>query len=124
MRTQTKGLVLGVCGLLLLGATAGPAVAEQGQVLAHVNQVLISGDASFGGCMALLSADPQTVLPSCQNWWLSFSCSGDFIDPMRAYRMLDAAELALATGKQVQVFFQDDKMHNGYCLANRIDVIR
>jgi hypothetical protein len=38
--------------------------------------------------------------------------------------MVDVAELALATGKQVQVRFQDDKKHNTYCFANRIDVIR
>jgi hypothetical protein len=66
----------------------------------------------------------QSVLPSCGSWWVTFSCTGNFMDRVRAYRMLDAAELALATGKQVNVWFRDDKMHNGYCLADRLDVIR
>lgn len=124
MQAHTRRLGSGALGLFLLFATTAPVFAAEGQLIANVNRVLISGDSRWGGCMALLSVDPQTVLPGCQSWWLSFSCSGDFADPLRAYRMLDAAELALATGKQVHVFFQDDKTHNTYCFANRIDVIR
>jgi len=108
---------------LMLGAT-GPALAASGYVVALVNRVLVTGDETFGGCMAALSVNPQNVLPSCQPWWVSFSCSGDFTDRVRSYRMLDVSELALATGKQVQVFFRDDMKHNGYCVAHRIDVVR
>ncbi len=74
--------------------------------------------------MAALSVGPDTVLPACPPWWVTFSCSGDFTDPIRAYRMVDVAELALATNKKVQVFFRDDLKHNGYCFAYRIDAIR
>lgn len=82
------------------------------------------GDERWGGCLASLSISPQTILPGCGAGWVTFSCSGDFADPVRAYRMLDQAQLALAAGKKVNVWFQDDKKHNGYCFANRLDVVR
>lgn len=106
---------------LLISAQA---LGAQGSVVASVNRVMMTGDSRWGGCMAALSVDPGTALPSCTEWWVTFSCSGHFTDPVRAYRSLDIAELALATGKRVEVWFQDDKTHNGYCYANRIDVIR
>jgi hypothetical protein len=64
------------------------------------------------------------VLPTCQPWWVSFSCTGAFTDPTSAYRLLDMAQLALAANKQTLVFFRDDLQHNGYCFADRIDVMR
>ena len=124
MKTRTNRLGFGALSVFLALVTTGPVLADFGQVVANVNRVLVTGDSTWGGCMALLSVNPQAVLPDCNSWWVTFSCSGDFTDAVRAYRMLDAAELALATGKSVQVFFQDDKKHNSYCFANRIDVIR
>jgi hypothetical protein len=124
MLKPTRSLsLLTLCAALLL-AVAAPAPAATGAVTARVTRVLISNDDRWGGCMALLSVNPQTVLSGCGSGWVTFSCSGHFTNSVRAYRMLDAAELALATGKNVTVYFQDDKMHNGYCFANRIDVIR
>jgi hypothetical protein len=108
----------------LLLAIGGQALAASAVVTANVNRVLISADARWGGCMAALSVNPQTVLAGCSPWWVTFSCSGDFTDPVRAYRMLDQTQLALATGKMVSVWFQDDKKHNGYCFADRIDIVR
>ena len=108
----------------LLLTIGGQAMAASAAVTANVNRVLISADARWGGCMAALSVNPQTVLPGCSNWWVTFSCSGDFTDAVRAYRMVDQAQLALAAGKLVTVWFQDDKKHNGYCFANRIDIVR
>jgi hypothetical protein len=121
LRATSLGLKAFSVALLLY---AGGALAASGSVVAYVNRVLMTGDATYGGCMAALSVDPQTVLPGCNTWWVTFSCSGHFNDPVRAYRMVDVAELALATGKTVQVWFQDDKTHNTYCFANRIDVLR
>jgi hypothetical protein len=108
----------------VLFAMAGQVLAASSSVVANVNRVLMTADASYGGCMAGLSVNPQTVLPGCQAWWVTFSCSGAFTEVVRAYRMVDVAELALATDKQVQVFFRDDMKYNGYCFAYRIDVLR
>jgi hypothetical protein len=108
----------------LFFCVSSEAAAESGQVFASVNRVMVTGNEMFGGCMAALSVDPQTVLPDCQSWWVSFSCSGAFTDPTSAYRLLDNAQLALATNKKAYVFFRDDLKHNGYCFADRIDVAR
>ena len=38
--------------------------------------------------------------------------------------MLDQAQLALVTTKTVSVTINDAKKHNGYCFAQRIDVLK
>jgi len=101
---------------------SGQALAEYAFVTAQVKRVLVVGGGTYGGCMAQLSVSPSSLLPGCSDSWVSFSCSGDFTDRVRAYQMLDSAKLALATGKQVYVVFRDDMTHNGYCFADRIDV--
>lgn len=123
MPSRTASVSLAAISVALL-CVAEPAPAGDGYVVADVIRVLMNGDATYGGCMAALSVGPDTVLPACSPWWVTFSCSGDFTDPIRAYRMVDVAELALATSKKVQVFFRDDLKHNGYCFAYRIDAIR
>ncbi|WP_296809861.1 hypothetical protein [Thiocapsa sp.] len=55
---------------------------------------------------------------------MSFSCSGHFTDAVRAFRMLDQAQLALAMNKTVMIVVDDSRRHNGYCFASRIDLIR
>jgi hypothetical protein len=123
MQTRKRLRNLKVLSATLLLAGSGSVLAANKSVTAYVTRVLLNADSTFGGCMVELSEDPRSVLPGCRSGWVSFSCSGDFTDPVRAYRMLDAAELALAAGKQVWVRFQDDKRHNNYCFANRIDVL-
>ena len=124
MQSRTASLSLMAISLALLLGAGGPALAASGSVIANVSRVLVNADSTYGGCMVALTVNPQGVLPGCQPSWVSFSCTGDFTDQVRAYRMVDVAELALATGKQVQVFFRDDLKHNGYCFASRIDVLR
>lgn len=108
--------------LFALVCGQAPAQAPPPYLTARVDSVLFSADDRWGGCMALLSVDPQTVRPSCAPGWVTFSCTGDFTDRVRAYRMADQAQLALATGKTVFVIIEENKKHNGYCFASRIDV--
>lgn len=74
--------------------------------------------------MAELSISPQTKLATCGTKFVTFSCTGTFTDAVRAYRMLDQAQLALVTAKTVSVTINDAKKHNGYCFAQRIDVLK
>ncbi len=115
----------GIAATILLAVFASTSVQAGTAVInAKVNRVLVNGDGTFGGCMALLSVNPQSVLPACGTNWVTFSCSGDFTDPVRAYWMLDQAQLALATDKTVMVVLDDSRRHNGYCFAQRIDVAK
>jgi len=118
----SKLFLVGVIGAAL-GVPVSYAVADTTRITAKVRRVLVHGDDTFGGCMANLSVNVKDSLPSCGNSWVTFSCSGDFTDPVRAYRMLDQAQLALSTGKKVYVQVRDNQKHNGYCFAKRIDVL-
>ena len=107
---------------VITGLYASAALADEASINAFVERTLVSGDATYGGCMALLSEDPAEVLPACRARWVTFSCDGTHTDPVRAYRMLDQAQLALATGMAVYVTVDDSKTHDGYCFASRIDL--
>lgn len=107
---------------LLLGISIG-ANAAVSKLTAKVDRVLHMSDDTYGGCMAFVSVDPATVGLNCKNW-VSFSCSGDFTSKDNAYRMFDMSQMALALNKNVQVFVNDAKKHNGYCFVERIDVQR
>ena len=70
--------------------------------------------------MAMVSESPADYL-NCKPRWLSFSCTGDHTDPVRAYQMLDTAKLAHTTQSPVIIQFTDDLTHDGYCFVRRID---
>ncbi len=106
----------------LLSLWAHTSVADTASFEAYIQRTLVTGDSTYGGCMAQLSRRIQGKLPGCQGSWVSFSCDGTYTDPVRAYRMLDQAQLALATGMRVLVVVDDTKVHDRYCLATRIDV--
>lgn len=113
--------------LLVLGLTLGflynhAIEAAEAVIETKILRVLIQADDSLGGCMALLSVNPGSLLPSCADGWVTFSCSGQYTDSVRAYRMLDQAQLALATDRPVSVWFTDQAKHSGFCFANRIDI--
>jgi len=103
--------------------SASVALADTGKVTAYVKKTLVSEDGRWGGCMAHLSEDISAKLPSCGSSWVTFSCDGTYTDPVRAYRMLDQAQLALATGMRVVVFVDDSRQHNNFCFASRIDLL-
>ncbi len=121
---KTRQTRRGLTAAILLAALASPAAwAATATFSAQVTRVIVDA-ANFGGCMAELSISPQTKLATCGTKFVTFSCTGTFTDAVRAYRMLDQAQLALVTTKTVSVTINDAKKHNGYCFAQRIDVIK
>jgi hypothetical protein len=114
----------GLTATILLAALASPtAWAATANFIAQVKSVAVLAQ-NFGGCMAELTISPQTKLATCGPKYVTFSCTGNFTDAVRAYRMLDQAQLALVTNKTVSVTINDAQKHNGYCFAQRIDVIK
>jgi hypothetical protein len=111
-----------LAALALLAATG--AQATDSNLKTTVNSVLIYSDATFGGCMAALAISPTTKLPGCGASWVTFDCANALgtTDTVRAYRMLDQAQLAYALKKNVYVAFTDSQKVNGYCFAKRIDL--
>lgn len=117
--TSPPFLLLLVPALLCSGAAA-----ETAFVSGKVESTLVHNDGAFGGCMALLTSDPNQALPSCGPGWVTFSCTGEFTDSVSAYRSFDQAQLALVADKNVTVQLDDTRRHGDYCFATRIDVSR
>ena len=89
-------------------------------------EVVLIDDADYGGCMAYLSTDINSVLPACSSGWVTLDCLAVFPETTKsqAQSKLSTAQLALATGKQIRVYATDARKANGYCLATRIDLLR
>ena len=109
--------------VLFMSVLAGASATATADIVtirdARVVRTLVTADTTMGGCMAQLTLPVGT---GCQGYWVSFSCSGDFADKDRGYRMFDMAQMAYTLGKRVTVFADTTKLHNGYCFASRIDV--
>lgn len=105
-------------GMLSVGhaSTAG--------IQAHVLNTLLADQDRWGGCMAKLSKPIASVGVDCPGEWVSFSCSGIFTRKEIAYRMFDTAQLAFTKKHQIAVYVDDTQKHNGYCYANRIDLLK
>lgn len=87
-----------------------------------VTKIQIDTDDLSGGCAVALSSNPKSKLAACGAWWLTFDCGGSYNDPIRAYRMLDQAQLALALNLPVRVHFDDSRILEGKCVAHRVDL--
>jgi len=86
-----------------------------------VNRLLVMED-SFGQCMAHLQGDPRSVLPGCGYNWVSFDCAGDFHSAAFGEIMFQQVQMAYALNKEIRVQVTDEQMHNGYCVAKRVDL--
>ncbi|MBT6586396.1 MAG: hypothetical protein HON77_19030 [Gammaproteobacteria bacterium] len=75
----------------------------------------------YGQCMVVITPNVNLSAPACSSSWVSFSCTGDFNSSKVGYQKMEAALLALVTGKRVSVLVNDAKKHNGYCFVERID---
>ncbi len=120
MKARLSGLVTCSLAAVNLLQIAPVAEAETTTMTTKVKQVMVTAGRTFGGCMARLANSPSDALADCGAHWVTFSCSGDFTDVARAYRLLDQAQLAYAMGKNVIVKINDARKHNGYCFASHI----
>lgn len=122
MKSQLSGLTISVLAVCVLWSIPPTTDAAMKMITTTVQSILITSDTQYGGCMARLAVSPRSILPTCGSEWVTFSCSGDFTDVARAYRLLDQAQLAYTLKKKVLVVVDDARKHNGYCFASRIDL--
>ena len=119
-RTVTKWAM----AISLLAASATAQEATTTTVTANVTRTLVVADDRWGGCAAQLDVSlVDEGLANCNDHWITFSCSGDHTTKSSAMRMFDQAQMAFALDKQVRVYVDDSKTHNGFCFVNRIDVL-
>jgi hypothetical protein len=80
----------------------------------------LSDEVNFGGCMAQLADPPSGEGLDCIRPWVSFSCTGDFVERDAASRNFEMAQIAQLTERTVFIQVDDARKHNGYCLASKI----
>ncbi|MDE0191724.1 MAG: hypothetical protein OXQ90_10245 [Gammaproteobacteria bacterium] len=111
--------------LCVFAATSTSLQADTTSVTAKVTRTLAVADDRWGGCAAQLDVSlVDEGLANCNDKWVTFSCSGDHASSKSsAMRMFDQAQMAFALGRQVRVYVDDTKTHNGFCFVDRIDVL-
>ena len=101
-----------------------PVQGTTAEVVAEVRRTLTVADDRFGGCMVALSVSPSDEGLDCPtSKWVTFSCTGTHTSKSNALRMYDSAQLAFVTGREVRVWVDDTRKHNGHCFVSRIDVM-
>ena len=85
----------------------------------HVTKIdrLLSDNEYYGGCMVFTSVQPSI---NCPAKWFSLDCDGNFNSKDTSRRMWDTAQLALAMDSVVDVYINDSKKLNGYCVVDRL----
>lgn len=131
--TKTNVLKCALATLLVAFPLSAPWHATVQQFEARVVQTLVTTDTvegqenelKFGGCMVALDVSPAAQGLNCPDAgnWVTFSCSGTHTSRSNAMRMLDSAQLAFVSNRRVRVYVDDSRMHNGWCLATRVDVL-
>ncbi len=119
-RLGLRGLGLGV-GLALLCSSA---FADQQKLPGSqtVKTVLVS-ESDFGGCMVELEGgDPQDTFSNCRSRWVTLSCDGTWLPKTISSSLLEQAQIAYALKRTIRVVVDNERGHNGYCLATRIDL--
>lgn len=83
---------------------------------------LLTDTVLFGQCMVWMPDAQPTI--NCPARWVSLDCKGDFNSKETSRRLWDAAQLGFATESSILVVINDEKKHNGYCVADRLDVVK
>ena len=100
------------------------ALSASSTFISKVERVLLD-DSDFAGCMVLLRPFPASELPNCAPNWATLDCLKLFPESTGsiASNKLAQAQLALVTGRTVKLRVTDTRIANGYCFAQRIDVM-
>ena len=111
---------IGVLSLALF--CSNDLLAAKGAITAQVIRIL-TDDTRYGGCMAELATSPSTVLAGCGTRFVTFDCLNTLgtTNKSNAQNRFAAAQLAYVSGNDLYVKFDDSKIINGYCYAERAD---
>ena len=87
---------------------------------------------NYGGCMVRISPGPSEAMLdgsflncSSGDSFVSFDClnkSGQ-VGKNSAVQMFQTAQLAMITGKKIQLILDDEIKLDGWCLARRVDLL-
>ncbi len=116
MNKLIASMMILVAGISCLTYAQADVLIVRGKVV----ESLVADGNRWGACAVKLDKEIGGL---CNGNWVSFSCSGDYTTKDVAYRMFDTALMAYALDREVKVWAQDTKLHNGFCYSARIDVM-
>lgn len=92
-----------------------------------INEVNITrtlSDIAYGGCMIQVDQHVSSVLPNCPaSGWVSLDCDAVYQTQSQANTAWTSALFAYGLNRKVSLYIDDQKKHNSYCVARRIDVL-
>ncbi len=112
---MTMALAVVFTGLLF----AAQAQATEFFRTGSINRFL--SDELYGGCMIRISASIGNGCPVAG--WVSLDCSATHSPAGVGNRMYATALTAFSLGRQVTVLVDNTEIHNGYCVARRLDML-
>lgn len=81
------------------------------------------GSVVSGGCAIRVTPSPRTVISSCGNNWITFSCSGDHNSRSEGVNKYTLAQLAFVTGDQLRIGITDLQSHSGFCFGQWVQIL-
>lgn len=92
-------------------------------VTTNIERVYATPSDKWGGCMVRTESSYNKV--NCNQNWLTLDCEGAVEGNTKSagQRRFDVATLALLTGQRAKFRINDDIKINGYCYADRVELI-
>ncbi len=122
--TKLGAIKTAVATLLLVAPPLSAPWAETAAIDATISRTMVTTDDLYGGCMVALNVSPSDYNLDCPSGnWVTLDCAGELTSKSQGMRLMDSAQLAFVTGRSVRVTVDDSRKHNGWCFAQRIDVL-
>lgn len=89
----------------------------------EIKRTLAHNGPTWGGCMVEFAGSPvrDSGLACGDFKWVTFDCAGE--QWREGERMFDLALLAFSMNGRVRILATDDEQRDGYCVAERIDLL-
>ena len=119
MRVDMRYLKIVLPLLLLLGVGTSAHAANY-SIKGKVKEILLTRS-GVGVCAVFM--ENFTAPGNCGPKWISLDCKGEFHGKQIGRSMLELAQIAKATDKQLRVWFNDSQRHNGRCTAFQVSLL-
>ena len=120
-------LITALCGAALLVLSCNALAQTAGWWYGDLTRILTDtrqdsqGETTYGQCAVRLDPLPSTVVPGCDNAFVSFSCSGGFNSKSEGAEKYSLAQLAYVSGRKAGIYINGLKKHNqAFCFGESI----
>ena len=81
------------------------------------------GSKVSGSCAIRVTPSPKTVIGTCGNNWITFSCSGDHNSKSEGNGKYTLAQLAYVKGATMRIGITDQQTHSGFCFGQWAQIL-